>query len=164
MHKPLKVVLAGMVLAAPPGGVRAAEVTCIVAKTSLELEQPINEGRGRQTTRLISADKVLPGDEVIYTVSAAKVCDHGVEGALIDKAIPEHMRYVPDSAIAPAAEATFSIDGGFRYERPDDLKVSAPDGTQRPAAPADYTHIRWRMKRPLAPGAVVIARFRAIFE
>ncbi len=165
MSKMPRIVVAGMLLLmglAPPAP--AAETGCIVVKTSLESEQPANDGSGRETTRLASAQKVLPGDEVVYTVSAANVCDYDVTDPIIDKAIPEHMRYVADSAIAPAADATFSIDGGFRYERPADLKVIAPDGTERAAVPADYTHIRWRMRRPLAPGAVVIARFRAVFE
>jgi hypothetical protein len=30
--------------------------------------------------------------------------------------------------------------------------------------PQDYTHIRWHLRNALAPGAVALARFRAVFR
>ena len=47
--------------------------------------------------------------------------------------IPEHMRYVADSAIGPGAEVSYSIDGGRSFDQPENLKVAGPAGAPRPA-------------------------------
>ena len=33
----------------------------------------------------------------------------------------------------------------------------------RKIVPADYTHVRWILTKPLAPGATALLRFRATF-
>jgi hypothetical protein len=156
----------GFLLALPACATFAADKSCIVLTTSVEMEQAGKADGDEQADaeRLVPADKVPPGVEVIYTVSAANVCDQAAEEVAIDKAMPDHVRYVPGSAIAPGADVSFSVDGGFHYESAEKLAIVAPDGTQRPAVPADYTNIRWQLRKPLAAGAVVLARFRAVFE
>lgn len=150
--------LAGPVLAA------AQEKGCILLKTVAEIEQQMTDEGGKPTTRLVPVEKIVPGNEVIYTVSATNVCDREAEAVVIDNPVPEHMDYVADSAIGPGTEVTFSIDGGFNYAKPNVLMVSNPDGTKRAATATDYTHIRWVMRNPLKPGSVAYARFRAILE
>ena len=143
---------------------QAQEKGCILLKTVAEVEQAAKDERGDETRRLVAAEKVVPGDEVVYTVSATNVCDANADAVVIDNPIPEHMTYIAGSAIGPGTEVTFSVDGGFNYGKPDTLKMSNPDGSKRPAAAADYTHIRWVMRNPLKPGAVAFARFRAVLE
>ena len=38
------------------------------------------------------------------------------------------------------------------------------EGTTQLAPVAQYTHIRWQLRNPLAPGATALARFRATFR
>jgi uncharacterized repeat protein (TIGR01451 family) len=154
----LAILLAGPALAA------AQEKGCILLKTTAEIEKQTTDERGNPTTRLVPVEKIVPGNEVIYTVSATNVCDRDADAVVIDNPVPEHMNYVADSAIGPGTEVTFSIDGGFKYAKPNALTIANPDGTQRAAAAADYTHIRWVMRNPLKPGSVAFARFRAILE
>lgn len=149
---------------AAPALATAQDKGCILLKTVAEVEQQTKDESGKATTRLVAAEKIVPGSEVVYTVSATNVCDRDAEAVVIDNPVPEHMDYVADSAIGPGTEVTFSIDGGFNYAKPNALTIANPDGTKRAAAAADYTHIRWVMRNPLKPGSVAFARFRAILE
>jgi hypothetical protein len=71
------------------------------------------------------------------------------------------MSYVADSAVAPGAEVSYSVDGGRTFDAPENLTVHGPDGKERPAMAADYTHIRWVLKNRLKAGSMTLARFRA---
>lgn len=144
--------------------VHAQDKGCILLKTEAQIEQPATDAQGHPTTRLVAVVKIAPGDEVIYTVSATNICAQPVEGAVIDNPVPEHMTYVGRSAIGPGTEVSFSVDGGFQFAKPELLEVASADASKRPAVAADYTHIRWVMRRPLKPGAIAFARFRAVFE
>jgi uncharacterized repeat protein (TIGR01451 family) len=156
--------LAGALLTLSATQAMAQEKGCILLKTVAEIEQVTTDARGEQSKQLVPAEKIVPGDEVIYTVSATNICDQPAEQVVIDNPVPEHMKYVANTAIGPGTDVTFSIDGGFNFGKPDALKVSNADGSERPAVAADYTNIRWVMRNPLKPGDVAFARFRAVLE
>lgn len=143
---------------------QAQQKGCISLKTVAEVEQSTTDAQGKPSKKLVPAEKIVPGNEVIYTVSATNVCEAPAEHVVIDNPVPEHMKYVADSAIGPQTDVTYSVDGGFHFARAGELKVSDADGSQRPATAADYTHIRWVMRNPLKPGAMAFARFRAVLE
>ncbi len=138
---------------APPGG-------CIVLKQVAETEQEVVNEQGERVKRLVPATKVVPGSEVIWTVTASNVCDKPAERVAINNPVPQHMSYVADTAMGPGTEIAFSLDGK-QYAAPDALTVREPDGKQRAARPDEISHIRWVFKNPLQPGAVAFARFRA---
>lgn len=162
--KTMKGGLAALTMLGCIAGAHAQEKGCILLKTVAEIEQPATDERGKPTTRLVAVEKVVPGNEVIYTVSATNVCDSDADKVVIDNPIPEHMNYVAQTATGPGTDVTFSVDGGFNYGLPQALSMANSDGTRRPAAAADYTHIRWVMRNPLKPGAIAYARFRAVLE
>jgi uncharacterized repeat protein (TIGR01451 family) len=162
--KRMKIFAAGMILAFVATTVSAQERGCILLKTVAEIEKVDTNERGEKTTRLVSAEKIVPGDEVVYTVSATNICDEPADAVVIDNPVPEHMKYLANSAIGPGTEVTYSIDSGFHYDKPAALKVSNPDGSQREARADEYTNIRWVMRNPLKPGSVAFARFRARLE
>lgn len=143
---------------------QAQDKGCILLKTEAQIEQPATDAQGHPTTRLVPVEKIAPGDEIVYTVSATNICTQPAESVVIDNPVPEHMTYVGRSAIGPGTEVTFSVDGGFQFAKPEALEMANADGTRRPAVAADYTHIRWVMRNPLKPGAIAFARFRAVFE
>jgi uncharacterized repeat protein (TIGR01451 family) len=119
---------------------------------------------GRETSHLQAADRVVPGDEVIYTLEIRNTTPAVEPPPTVDYPIPEHMRYVPDSAVGAGAAVTYSIDGGRSFARPEELFVVDADGKQRPATAEDYTHIRWQLKHLLKGNSVAFARFRAIVK
>ena len=58
----------------------------------------------------------------------------------------------------------YSVDGGRTFGQPRELYVGVAEGSRRLAAADDYTHIRWLLRAPLAPGAKGFARFRAVLR
>jgi uncharacterized repeat protein (TIGR01451 family) len=113
---------------------------------------------------LVPADRVVPGDEVFYTLEIRNTGSRPVATPIVDFAIPEHVRYVANSAVGAGAEVSYSIDGGHSFGRPENLVVSPGGGEPRIAGAAEYTHIRWRLKHPLKSKAMALARFRAIVK
>lgn len=139
------------------GAVAAAPVTI---DTSAELvKTTITNGKVR--IDLSPADRLVGGDEVIYTVEVHNRGAVGIEHYAFTIPIPAHMSYVVNSAVAPGADISFSVDGGQTFDTPDNLSVHGADGKQRPAAAADYTHIRWVLRNRLKAGSKALARFRA---
>jgi hypothetical protein len=118
----------------------------------------------RETVKLAAADRVVPGDQVIYTLEIRNKGAMSLPPPRIDYPVPEHMRYLDDTAAGPGAEITYSVDGGHSFDRPENLKVTGPDGQRRTASAADYTHIRWQLKNILKGKSVAFARFRAVVK
>ncbi|MBL8271806.1 hypothetical protein [Steroidobacter sp.] len=115
----------------------------------------------RPSFRLVPARRLSQGQVVHYTVKITNPTPVFANKVQVSQLIPANTTYLPGSAAGPAAEIEFSIDGGQTYGRAADLKMA--DGRTR-APPESYTHIRWRLRNPLAPGATALARFRATFN
>lgn len=136
----------------------------ITLKAIAEVETRVARGDGRSMTKLLPADRVVPGDEVIYTVEIRNTAATALPGPCVDYPVPEHMRYLDDSAVGPGAEVSYSVDGGRSFDRAENLRVPGPGGALRAATGADYTHIRWQLKNMLKGNSVAFARFRAIVK
>jgi uncharacterized repeat protein (TIGR01451 family) len=116
---------------------------------------------GQEVTTRVQAGKVVPGDEVIYTINFV---NHGTEPAadvVITNPIPEHMVFTQVEDSPRAAAVSMSPDGGSLYDSPRNLTVTDAKGQPRPAKAADFTHVRWTFQEPLEPGAEGIVSFRA---
>jgi len=135
----------------------------ITLKIIAEVESrvPVN---GHDVTKLAPAERLTPGDEVIYTLEIRNSGSAFLRAFAVPYAIPNHMRYVADSAVGPGADVSYSVDGGRTFAWPDDLTVEGPQGLPRPATPPDYTYILWRLKHGLKGHAVAFAHFRAIVK
>ena len=111
--------------------------------------------------RFVPADRIRAGDEVHYTIRVTNPGRMPVQGTIVTKRLPFGLQYVGGSAVGPAATIQFSVDSGESFAAATDLKIVATGQPARRAAPADYTHVRWILKRPLAGGATALLRFRA---
>jgi uncharacterized repeat protein (TIGR01451 family) len=152
---------AGGVLA--QSGARDRENPGFSVRAIAEVEVSTLNGE-RETVRLAPADRVVPGDQVIYTLEIRNKGAMALPPPTVDYPIPEHMRYLEDTAVGPGAEITYSIDGGRTFDRADNLRVIGSDGRKRVATAADYTHIRWQLKHILKGNSVAFARFRAVVK
>ena len=150
-------VLLSLVLAT----VTAQERGNIRVQTVAEKEQSVIDESGQEKTRLVPVNTIVPGEEVIYTISFTNISDEPAENVTITNAVPEHMAYVDETAFGPGTEVSYSVDGGFSYGSPGELTVKDEHGNTRPANASDYTHIRWVMRNNLEPGSKGFARFRA---
>jgi uncharacterized repeat protein (TIGR01451 family) len=139
---------------------QTAERGCIELKTAGDVEQTYVDGAGNTAKRLVPAAKVVPGDEIVWTITANNICTTPAADVAITNPVPEHMRYVGDTAFGPGAAIEFSLDGGS-FAAPAALLVRDADGSQRPARPDEYSHIRFVLGQPIGPNATLIVRYRA---
>jgi uncharacterized repeat protein (TIGR01451 family) len=119
---------------------------------------------GKPLQRLVPAGLISQGDVIYYTLKIRTPTTAPARDLAVIQRIPANTTYVPNSAAGPSAEVTFSADGGATFKAPNELTVVTAAGVTRPATPHDYTHIRWQLRHVLAPGAVALARFQAIFQ
>ena len=140
-------------------GAYAQDPGHIDIKTVVQKEEVSVDDTGARKTELVAAETVVPGDEVVYTVSFANVSEEPAENVVITNPLPAQLTYVDGSAFGPGAEVQFSVDGE-NFAPADKLSVSE-DGFDRPARNEDFTHIRWVMDGDIAPGEHGMAQFRA---
>jgi uncharacterized repeat protein (TIGR01451 family) len=135
----------------------------LTIRTVAEVETIVMQN-DHEVVRLAPADRVVPGDQVIYSLEIRNIGAAAVPQPMVTSAIPAHVAYVAESATAPGAEVSYSIDGGHSFDRPEVLRVIDADGNARSAIDKDYTHIRWILKNPLKSNSVAFARFRAVVK
>jgi uncharacterized repeat protein (TIGR01451 family) len=112
------------------------------------------------TTR-VEAGKVVPGDEVIYTITFANRGTEPAADVVITNPVPEHMIFTRVEETPRGAVVSMSADGGSRYDAPRNLTVTDAKGQTRPAQESDFTHVRWTFRNPLEPGEAGSVSFRA---
>ena len=135
-----------------------------IAEVESRVANPKTAGNGSVAAKLVPATQVELGDRVIYTLEVRNPGTTAVESPSVAYPIPEHMRYIADSAVGPGAEVSYSVDGGRSFDHAENLNVQGPEGRQRPAVAADYTDIRWQLKNSLKANSVAFVRFRALVK
>lgn len=139
---------------------QTAERGCIELKAVAEVQEAYVDERGNPATRLVPAAKVVPGDEVTWTIVANNVCTTPAGDVAITNPVPQHMRYVGSSAFGPGAQIVFSLDGST-FAAPEALVVAEADGSQRQARADEYSAIRWVLPRAMGPSESLMVRYRA---
>jgi uncharacterized repeat protein (TIGR01451 family) len=135
--------------------------------TSIEMQKlEVSEGPGGQEARRwIPAERLNAGDEIHYTVRVHNPGKQPVEAVVVTKQLPFGVRYLRGSAIGPATEVQFSIDGGKTFATPEMLsRAAGGKKAQRKPLENDYTHVRWVLSKPLGPASTALLRFRATFS
>src|SRR5437764_8300342 len=126
-------------------------------------KEVVDTAGGVRTTRMVPAKSAAPGEIVEYTLKYVNRGDDAATDAVIDDPIPRGSTYVANSANGDGAEITFSSDGGKTFATAVKLtyEMRLPSGAveKRVATPAEYTHVRWKLKRVL-PGATGKVAFR----
>ena len=140
----------------------AADKACVELKTSAQAETEVVE-QGQKVKRLVPAGKVVPGDEIVWTITATNVCKQATDNVVIANPVPEHMTYVAGSAMGTGADIAYSLDGKD-FKNSAELQVRGADGTTRSARAEEYRAIRWNYKNAFAPGATAFVRYRAVVK
>jgi uncharacterized repeat protein (TIGR01451 family) len=130
-------------------------------KAVAEVEVPVVNDKGETELKRMPATKVIPGTEVIYTITVSNVGDQPADGVVVTDPIPENTTYVDRSAFGAGTKITYSVDGGNSYDLPDKLKVKDAAGNLRGTTASDYTHIRWVLNFTLKPKDVAPVWFKA---
>lgn len=112
------------------------------------LEPPARPGQG--AGRFVPASRLAAGDEVHYTLRVTNPGKSPVTDVQVTKRLPQGLQFIVGSAAGPSSIVEFSADGGATF-------------LAKPKA-AEFTHVRWTLRRPLPGGATALLRFRATFR
>lgn len=140
----------------------AQSQNCIALQTTAQVEKDVVNAKGEKTKELAPAGKVIPGTEVVWTVTANNTCKAPSENVIISNPVPEHMTLVANSAFGPGSDVSYSVDG--KNFAPADKLTVQENGAARPARADEIKQIRWVLKSALQPGASAFGRFRAVLN
>ena len=129
----------------------AAQVTL---ENSVQKVERFVDETGAVQTRLVDADKVIPGDELRYTIVFVNDGSETVDAnsIVITNPVPDNTVYIDGTAFGSGTDVTFSIDDGAAFDTAPNLAVVEGDA-EVPASASDYTTIRWAFAPVLQPGA-----------
>jgi len=142
----------------------AASAKGLSVKTVPEKEIQTINASGQAETKRVLAEKVVPGDEVIYTIYYENQAQKPADNVVLTSPVPEHMSYSNGSAMGKSSRVTFSIDNGLSFAPWNNLYVIAENGQRQQAGPQDYTHVRWALKTPVSVGTQGSVSFKAVLN
>jgi uncharacterized repeat protein (TIGR01451 family) len=103
---------------------------------------------GKERTELVEPSTIVPGDRLLFGTEYANKGAEAVTNFTVTNPLPAAVRLAPDADAA----LEVSVDGGKTWGVLAALSATNSDGTKRPAAHADVTHVRWVLAS-IAPGA-----------
>lgn len=106
---------------------------------------------GKKEVTRAPAQKILPGDTVIFTNHYTNALSKPAGDAVITNPVPKDVTYVDGSAFGEGSTITFSHDKGKTFDTPGKL-FKTDKGKMRNARASEYTHIRWAFTAPIPPG------------
>lgn len=148
----LFVLLAGPALAASP----AEGPLSLSSHVMAQVRQTAADGTHRIT--LAPAAHAAPGDAVVVQLAYRNTGPAPLADLVLANPLPAGLRY--RGPVAGTPEPEVSADGR-RFAPLAALTVALPAGGSRAATADDVTHVRWRLSRPLAPGASGTLGFNA---
>ena len=116
------------------------------------------DAQGRRTVALDPPQVVTPGDHLVFVLTYRNGGAQPATGFAVTNPIPPAVAFERSDD----ANAVVSVDGGRTWGALATLTVAQPDGTRRPAAAADVTHVRWSFSQPIPAGAEGRLTFRGI--
>jgi uncharacterized repeat protein (TIGR01451 family) len=158
-----KTVMSMVLLVLLPMVATAQKKVSLELRSISEVEVFTTNAKGEKEVKRADATsaKVVPGDVVIFTTQYENIDKKPVERVVITNPVSEHVVYIGNSAEGQGMKIEFSVDRGKRFAAPDKLTKIDAKGVSRRATAGDYTHIRWTLGTPLAPGGKGSVSFRA---
>lgn len=123
----------------------------ITLQSRVEMEVIQTNEQGEQVKVMVPADRVVPGETVVYTNTYFNTGDKPAGDLVINNPVPENTEYVAGSAFGNA-EIVFSADNGASFAADGKVTVVDNAGQSRIASPGEYTNLRWIIKQELQPG------------
>lgn len=137
------------------GAMPAAAESLVSLKSDVKVER-VAKAEGKEEIVLAAPADVVPGDKLVFSTAYANDSSELVENFVVTNPLPSAVKLAEEDA-----SFQVSVDGGKVYSSLAKLSVVAEDGTKRPAALDDVTHLRWTLPR-IAAGAKGEVSYRAI--
>ncbi len=138
----------------------AAPVMALTASQTVQREVRTQMPDGTEQVTLADADKVIPGERIIYTLNYANDKSEPASNLVLTMPVPEVVDYVEGSASGMGTTVVYSADGGKNFTARENLRVADVDGTMRSARAEEVTHIRWTIAGPVNPGETGALAFK----
>lgn len=122
------------------------------------VERISTDASGKQRVRLEQPREVAPGDRLVFVLNYRNAGNSPTERFVITNPMPAAVRYADAGTDRPLV----SVDGGQSWGHIEDLSVSQADGRRRSAQPADVTHVRWTLQKPVPAGGSGKLIFRGV--
>ena len=149
---PLLALFAATAAAAAPNDVTLANAVFV--------EHVRVDAQGRRTVALDPPQVVTPGDHLVFVLTYRNGGTQPATGFSVTNPIPPAVAFERSDD----ANAMVSVDGGRTWGALATLTVAQPDGSRRPAAAADVTHVRWSFSQPIPAGAEGRLTFRGVVK
>lgn len=117
-------------------------VASMTATQHIEKEVVVRNADGKETTKRLPADKVTPGETVIYSIKYRNDSGQPASNIVLVMPVPKEVAYVEGSVSGDDANVAFSADDGKTYVARGRLTVEEDGSTVRRAA----------MKSPISAG------------
>jgi uncharacterized repeat protein (TIGR01451 family) len=126
-----------------------------------EVRELTDVASGRERYHFIPATVLSQGQVVYYTVRITNPAPVFAKNVIVTQRIPANTTYVAGSAVAPAADVTFSLDGGETFLPAEQLTMEVEGKRQ----PVQCACARGRRARALSRGVrLTMCDSRAIDE
>ena len=134
------------------------------AQQTVETETVIRLADGSETVERQPAQKVLPGERIVYTLNYTNDEAKPATDLVLTMPVPAELKYIEGSASDTGLPPAYSTDGGKSYAARNVLQVRGANGALRQAGAADITNIRWTVPGPISSGASGSLSFKGIVE
>ena len=138
-------------------------------RIDMQVEKEISrkDPSGEAEVRRVPVEVAGAGDVLVYTLQIVNEGEVAAMRARVVDPIPEGTILIPDSAEGKGTHIAYSIDGGTHFASfPLTRQVMRSDGEveEVPVPVEEYTHVRWTLTEPLAPGQARSAHFKVRVE
>lgn len=142
----------------------SASSFALTAKQTVETETVIRLADGSETVERATAEKVLPGQRIVYTLNFTNDEAKPATDLVLTMPVPAELKYLEGSASDTGLPPAYSADGGKSYASRNVLQVRGANGALRQAEASDITNIRWTVPGPISSGASGSLSFKGIVE
>lgn len=150
-------------IAAAPFALGAAHAS-MTARQIVEKEVVTANAKGEETVKRIPADKVTPGETVVYSIRYKNDGAAPAGDIVLVMPVPKEVAYVEGSVAGQeTASVSFSADGGETYVARGRLTI-VEGGEARPARGDEITHIKWTLTAPVAAKAEGEVSYKAVLR
>lgn len=153
----MKLLLFLLPLLAPAAAMAGNGVTLA---SNVFVERVKLDASGKRSTVLEPPKVVTPGDKLVFELAYRNGGAEPASDFVVTNPIPDAVAY----AGTDGEDALVSVDGGKTWGALAMLKVKQADGTLRPAAPGDVTHVRWNFSKAIAAGEAGKLSFRGVVK
>ena len=103
------------VLAIASTALCATTATALTASQLVQREVVTTNLDGSKTVKLETADKVTPGDKVVYSLNYFNDAAEAADNIVLVMPIPDEVTYLDGSADNNVAQTTYSVDAGQSF-------------------------------------------------